>query len=1098
MCSWRLLRHDRLFFGALDWPVVSSCLKHESRAIRYLAIQIQALFFNAADACTTDAVRDSVGCGSTYTVLDPFGNLDLAIFEVADDRRIVDAKALLIESPYFRDDIVKDLLPDNIVNVFGVLLPFLNTPSGSQVADAYTSETTQENMAKLAKVVSVGDALLVQGPSGSGKTFMIDKLAKMLGRYKSMVRIHLGAQTDTKLLLGTYVTSSTAGQFTWQEGVLTTAVRQGRWVLIEDIDKASSDALSIILPLLERRTLILPGRDEVIQAGPNFQLVGTRRTDPKTNSAPLLLGMRLWKLVSVDTLPLQEVRQIICDRFPLLHELVDTMLLVYESICESINVEESSIRTFEGSFRPIGLLDLMKWCRRMDSFLATDVIRKPNAPLSQAIFDNMFCEAVDCFASSRATLETIKEIARVIGKSLGIPWERVDSYLQSHCPTLDSRADTLVVGRARLKKKSVAISTQGRPFAFTNHSLRLLEQLIVSVNLREPVLLVGETGTGKTTITQQLADLVGQKLIVINMSQQTETGDLLGGYKPVDSKMMAIPLLDEFEPMFEETMSAVKNARFLREVRKNFQVGHWSRFVMLLREASSRAVAKLGKRVRSITAAETGTESRHKRRRNGPDLLSSWAGFADRLDVFEMKLSQSRKSFLFAFIEGIFIRALRDGNWVLLDEINLAATDTLDSIHDLLQEQGSIMLAEKGDLEPIIPHSDFRLFACMNPATDVGKRDLPAGIRSRFTEVYVQSPDARFQDLIAIINKYIGSLCLQEDTICVDVAHLHLLAKKLAIEGKIVDGANSKPHYSVRTLSRTMSFVLDVTSIFGLRRALYEGFCMSYLTLLDASSEKVLRPLIEEYTISKVSFPKSISNQIPKMPAEGSWVNFHHYWLRRGPNEPSADLRYVITPSVEKNLLNLARAAMTQKYPILLQGPTSSGKTSMVEYLAGCTGHNCVRINNHEHTDLQEYLGTYSSNSQGNFVFEEGILVKALRWGHWLVLDELNLAPSDVLEALNRLLDDNRELLIPETQEVIKPHPNFVLFATQNPAGLYGGRKHLSRAFRNRFLELNFDDIPEHELEVILCQRCQIAPSYCRRIVEVYSVRPTQLLGPCI
>jgi midasin len=34
------------------------------------------------------------------------------------------------------------------------------------------------------------------------------------------------------------------------------------------------------------------------------------------------------------------------------------------------------------------------------------------------------------------------------------------------------------------------------------------------------------------------------------------------------------------------------------------------------------------------------------------------------------------------------------------------------------------------------------------------------------------------------------------------------------------------------------------------------------------------------------------------------------------------------------------------------------------------------------------------------------------------VLDELNLAPTDVLEALNRLLDDNRELLVPETSEV--------------------------------------------------------------------------------
>ena len=50
-------------------------------------------------------------------------------------------------------------------------------------------------------------------------------------------------------------------------------------------------------------------------------------------------------------------------------------------------------------------------------------------------------------------------------------------------------------------------------------------------------------------------------------------------------------------------------------------------------------------------------------------------------------------------------------------------------------------------------------------------------------------------------------------------------------------------------------------------------------------------------------------------------------------------------------------------------------------------------------------------------------------------------APSDVLEALNRLLDDNRELFVPELQCSIKPHPHFMLFATQNPPGIYGGRK---------------------------------------------------------
>lgn len=50
----------------------------------------------------------------------------------------------------------------------------------------------------------------------------------------------------------------------------------------------------------------------------------------------------------------------------------------------------------------------------------------------------------------------------------------------------------------------------------------------------------------------------------------------------------------------------------------------------------------------------------------------------------------------------------------------------------------------------------------------------------------------------------------------------------------------------------------------------------------------------------------------------------------------------------------------------------------------------------------QEYLGSYVSDASGRLVFREGPLVQAVRHGWWVVLDELNLAPTEVLEALNR------------------------------------------------------------------------------------------------
>lgn len=71
------------------------------------------------------------------------------------------------------------------------------------------------------------------------------------------------------------------------------------------------------------------------------------------------------------------------------------------------------------------------------------------------------------------------------------------------------------------------------------------------------------------------------------------------------------------------------------------------------------------------------------------------------------------------------------GYWILLDEINLASSETLQCLSNLLEPDGSVTIYEKTDFKPITRHPNFRLMAAMNPATDVGKKDLPLGIRNR-------------------------------------------------------------------------------------------------------------------------------------------------------------------------------------------------------------------------------------------------------------------------------------------------------------------------------------------------------------------------------
>ena len=140
-----------------------------------------------------------------------------------------------------------------------------------------------------------------------------------------------------------------------------------------------------------------------------------------------------------------------------------------------------------------------------------------------------------------------------------------------------------------------------------------------------------------------------------------------------------------------------------------------------------------------------------------------------------------------------------------------------------------------------------------------------------------------------------------------------------------------------------------------------------------------------------------------------------------------------------------------------------------------------------QNTEVEEYLGSYTTDKNGNFYFNEGFLVKAVKEGFWIILDEINLAPSEVLEALNRLLDDNRELYLPESNTVIKAHKNFRIFAAMNPSETYVGRKDLSDAFKNRFIHLFFNNIPNNELTTIIQKRCEIPLSRAEIMINIFS-----------
>ena len=63
----------------------------------------------------------------------------------------------------------------------------------------------------------------------------------------------------------------------WQPGVLTQAVLEGHWLLLEDLDYAPMDVVSVLVALLQSGVLSLPGHGETVRASPGFRLFATQR-----------------------------------------------------------------------------------------------------------------------------------------------------------------------------------------------------------------------------------------------------------------------------------------------------------------------------------------------------------------------------------------------------------------------------------------------------------------------------------------------------------------------------------------------------------------------------------------------------------------------------------------------------------------------------------------------------------------------------------------------------------------------------------------------------------------------------------------------------
>ncbi|GIX62214.1 midasin, putative [Babesia caballi] len=882
------------------------------------------------------------------------------------------------------------------------------------------------------------------------KEFYIRELANRVGvPHDRIRRIYTDETTDVKSLVGQWICTEKVGEFKFSYGILSTAMRRGHWLIF---DENLSESIGCLLhSVCQQGRLTITELNEVVDASSNFHVfVTTKNTQTLSGSLKHLPRTHVPELSEEDCV-----------------EIASRRWDVIAPIAASVVAAFFSLRARLTDHRGFNMSDLFKIFNR----LATSGVTF-DGYLSSAT-RGVILESFYCVVLAGISYDRLREsILGDVGEMFGIP--------RSSCSE--------VLPLSQIKESDN-----------TRVHLKVLHQMMSCYLCNEPVLLVGETGTGKTAIVQHFAKLTGNTLKVYVFSEQSEAEDLIGSFFPDN-------IADVCADMFGRALRVLLRCCaaddlllcYLDHLADLFKKGLYARFMRTLAAGIGQIGAKATDDIMSEAVALRGECNLHAG--SEPPVKQSFklSQLQQPLDVLTGSAATIHDSYTaafraagpqlqFKFEEGLLIRAMREGWWILLDEINLAPSDLLQRFVGILSRTPAKFELYECGSRVVDIHENFRLFACMNPPIirkgdfvtfTSGKKELPANFRSQMTEIFVDEIET-VEDVAVVVRAYADDRSVPSAELC----HFYLKARELCREGALEDGCFKSPTFTLRNLVRTLNYMHNVMR--RSHRAVKDGreaFVDAALSCFASS--------LGEASFAKVEalLPAPPQRQGSSFEESVDYVRVEGYWIRRGGETIRKQEHFIVTPNISKSLRRLCRVLSGLRVPVLLEGPTAAGKTSMVQYLCALTGHRCVRINNHEHTDLSEYLGQFVFDAASRQLkFNYGPIVTAMKEGHWVILDELNLAPSQILEALNRILDDNREVYVPETGETIRSHPEFMIFATQNPANsIYGGRKQLSKAFCNRFVQLYIEGLGAADLQQVLHQRCAIPLSRAEKIVATF------------
>lgn len=315
----------------------------------------------------------------------------------------------------------------------------------------------------------------------------------------------------------------------------------------------------------------------------------------------------------------------------------------------------------------------------------------------------------------------------------------------------------------------------------------------------------------------------------------------------------------------------------------------------------------------------------------------------------------------FKWCDGVLLQAIKCGDWVLLDELNLASQSVLEGLNSCLDHRANVFIPELGltfDCPPT-----FRIFAAQNPlAQGGGRKGLPKSFLNRFTKVYVDALTPG--DLRSIVATRFPEL--PGSLVDMMVTFNSKIQEDIVERGEY--GQMGSPwEFNLRDVFRWCQLMVSPSEFAGSTTAKAStelaGAFADTIYVQRLRSQRDRHMIVQTF---EECFGATLKiRQCPTIDMRRDSVTIGNTVLRRVPYQTRSVGGLPLLgsePGLPKALMRPAQAVahcVNMNWPTLLVGPASSGKSSILKLLSESCNVYLEEIALTHSSDVNELVGCF-------------------------------------------------------------------------------------------------------------------------------------------